>query len=513
MNSIKNHPQKKSVIIIGGGLAGLSAGVYLQKNGYSTQIFEMHSLPGGQCTSWKRGSFTFDGCAHWVIGSREGEIFYDMWKDLGVMRSTRFLDHDIYGIFSFPDGDVTVYTDAERLRQEFLKIAPEDAEEIEVFTRAIKATAGIHLPDSLVMLEKNPVSRFFANMVFMVKILPVMKWAKVKSRDYAKKFRNHKMRAIISNLFLPDFSMMFNLFTLAWLRNKNAGYPLGGSLEFSRSIEKEYLAAGGQIHYKQKVEKILVENIGGKDTATGIQTAKGKTHRADYVISAADGHFTIENLLENRFHHPRLKKAWDKLPLFPPLFYISLGIKGTLEDPKSVSGRSIVPDEPIRIADRVLDYFLVHTMDYDPHLAPKGKSILSIMINTDYDYWESLYQKGKKEYEKAKEKGAKTIIDYLDKKIYPGLKKRIEKTDIATPLTWVHYTGVHRGAYEGIQLTPDIFETGFSLPRQLKNLENFYLAGQWIEPGGGMPVAANSGRMTAFFICKKDKKKFQHGFS
>jgi len=77
----------------------------------------------------------------------------------------------------------------------------------------------------------------------------------------------------------------------------------------------------------------------------------------------------------------------------------------------------------------------------------------------------------------------------------------------------VHYTGVYRGAYEGIQLTPDIFETGFSLPRQLKNLENFYLAGQWIEPGGGMPVAANSGRMTAFLICKKDKKKFQHGFS
>ncbi len=244
MGSLENHPQEKTVLIIGGGLAGLSAGVYLQKNGYSTQIFEMHSLPGGQCTSWKRGPFTFDGCAHWVIGSWEGEIFYDMWKDLGGC--ARFLDHDIYGIFSFPDGDVTVYTDAERLRQEFLKIAPEDAEEIEVFIRATKTAVGIQLPDSLSMLEKNPVSRFFANMVFLAKILPVMKWAKVKSRDYAKKFRNHKMRTIISHLFLPDFSMMFNLFTLAWLQNKNAGYPLGGSLEFSRSIPWIMIRIGTQ---------------------------------------------------------------------------------------------------------------------------------------------------------------------------------------------------------------------------------------------------------------------------
>jgi protoporphyrinogen oxidase len=38
---------RKKVSIIGAGIAGLSAGCYLQMNGYDTQIFEMHDKPGG----------------------------------------------------------------------------------------------------------------------------------------------------------------------------------------------------------------------------------------------------------------------------------------------------------------------------------------------------------------------------------------------------------------------------------------------------------------------------------
>ncbi len=47
----------KSIIIIGAGMGGLSAGCYGQMNGYNTQIFEMHTLPGGQCAFWKRKGY------------------------------------------------------------------------------------------------------------------------------------------------------------------------------------------------------------------------------------------------------------------------------------------------------------------------------------------------------------------------------------------------------------------------------------------------------------------------
>ena len=59
----------KSVIIIGAGIAGLTAGSYLQMNGYRTQIYELHTLPGGLCTSWKREGYTIDNSIHWLVGS------------------------------------------------------------------------------------------------------------------------------------------------------------------------------------------------------------------------------------------------------------------------------------------------------------------------------------------------------------------------------------------------------------------------------------------------------------
>ena len=59
--------------IIGGGIAGLATGCYLQMNGFDSEIFEAHSLPGGLCTSWKIGDYTVDGCMHWLVGSNQGD--------------------------------------------------------------------------------------------------------------------------------------------------------------------------------------------------------------------------------------------------------------------------------------------------------------------------------------------------------------------------------------------------------------------------------------------------------
>ena len=63
---------ERSVIIIGAGIAGLSAGCYLQMNGYRTQIFELHDKPGGLCASWKRMGYTIDGCIHWLLAAVSG---------------------------------------------------------------------------------------------------------------------------------------------------------------------------------------------------------------------------------------------------------------------------------------------------------------------------------------------------------------------------------------------------------------------------------------------------------
>jgi phytoene dehydrogenase-like protein len=57
----------KTMIIIGAGVGGLATGCYAQIDSYHTQIFEMHSLPGGSCTAWRRKGYTFDGCIHHLV--------------------------------------------------------------------------------------------------------------------------------------------------------------------------------------------------------------------------------------------------------------------------------------------------------------------------------------------------------------------------------------------------------------------------------------------------------------
>jgi phytoene dehydrogenase-like protein len=89
----------QSIIIIGGGIAGLSAGCYAQMNGYQTRIFELHDKPGGLCTSWKRKGYTFDGCIEWLTGTTPGTAVNRIWHELGAAQGRKFihLERSLHG--------------------------------------------------------------------------------------------------------------------------------------------------------------------------------------------------------------------------------------------------------------------------------------------------------------------------------------------------------------------------------------------------------------------------------
>lgn len=86
----------KKIVIIGGGVAGLSAGIYAKLNGFDAEIIEMHSITGGQCTAWDRKGFRFDYCLHWLVGTRLGS-FNDIWKETNVINDkVEIIDHEVH---------------------------------------------------------------------------------------------------------------------------------------------------------------------------------------------------------------------------------------------------------------------------------------------------------------------------------------------------------------------------------------------------------------------------------
>jgi phytoene dehydrogenase-like protein len=497
---------EKSIIIIGAGFAGLAAGIYARLNGYKTEIFEMHDIPGGLCTSWHRKGFTFDGCIHWLVGSSPLSGMHDMWEETGISEGREFVNMDEYMRMEDKSGRTLVfYTNVDRLEKHLLEFSPQDEKPIREFIQGIRMCIPFDSPSKHDSFIKSMRIRMRAASIFIKNGKKIQEWMKTTSEDFARKFSDPLLAAAFREMWIPEFSMFFMLFTFGYLHNKNAGYPIGGSRPMSDTLEKRYRELGGIVNYKSKVSKILTQD--GK--ATGIKLENGSEYSADRVISAADGHFTLFEMLEGKFGGEKARIPYNEWPIFPSLVYVSLGVNRKFDDiQKTVSGITFELNEPARIADSIRERLSVHIFNQDPTLAPEGKTVLSVMLKSDYYFWKKLAE-DRKQYVEKKQEIAAAIISLLEQR-FPGIKQQVEVTDVATPLTFERYTGNWKGTFEGWLITPKNAGTIMKpMSQTLPDLRNFYMCGQWVEPGGGLPTGIMSGKRLMKKICKEDGVKFK----
>lgn len=86
-NKKQSIASQKTVIIIGAGVAGLSTGIYAQMNGYRSRIYELHAIPGGVLTAWKRKGYLIDGCVDRLAGSYNSKDHKRCSKPVGFLSS------------------------------------------------------------------------------------------------------------------------------------------------------------------------------------------------------------------------------------------------------------------------------------------------------------------------------------------------------------------------------------------------------------------------------------------
>ena len=495
-----------SLIIIGAGFAGLAAGIYGRLNGYNTQVFEAHYKPGGLCTSWIRKGYTFDGCIHWLVGSAPGNGLHDLWEDTGIARGRKFIDLDEYMRLEDTTGRTLIlYTDIDRLEEHLLEFSPQDEIPIREFTDGIRMCQFFDPPsrhDSLVTKVTKQVRTFSS---FMSKGKKMQYWMKTSCATFSDRFKDPLLKEAFREMWVPEFSMFFVLFTFAYLHKKNAGYPIGGSLPMSEALAARYKELGGKLFYNKKVSKIVVTN--GK--ATGIILEDGTIHNASRVISAADGHETIYSMLGGKYGDDSTHEPYKSWTLFPSLIYASFGVNRTFgEEAKTVSGFTFQLKEPIQIGDKMREKLSVRIYNHDPTLAPPGKTCITVMMDSDYDYWKNIAL-DKDAYLRKKEEISQLTLAVLESR-FPGISKQVDVTDVATPLTFKRYTGNWKGSFEGWLLTPMNYKVLLKpMSQTIPGLSNFYMCGQWVEPGGGLPTVIMSGRRLIKKICREDDIKFR----
>jgi phytoene dehydrogenase-like protein len=495
---------RTDIIIIGAGIAGLAAGCYAQMNGYRTQIFELHDQPGGLCTSWQRQGYIFDGCLQYLCGSGPGQPYYSLWQELGAAQDRTFVHHDELMRLSQPGGKtLIVYSDPDRLEEHLTSLSPRDRKLIRSFCNDIRAFTDFDLsslqqqPKAL-MGPRDWIRLGQKTLPFMG---PMLRWGRFSAQDLGNRFQDPFLWRVIPHMFSwPSIPVIVGMSLLAYMHNRNAGFPRGGSLAFARAIAQRYERLGGIIHYSAQVERILVK----QDRAIGIRLYNNETYPAHRVISACDGRSTLFELLKGQYNPPCTQHRYNgHWPVHSQL-QMSLGVNRDLSEHPHWS--TYVLQQPVVIAgDRRYELSVKHYC-FDPSLALPGKSVVTVTLPNPYPYWQRIY--GRSLYHEEELQESSILIDQLEQ-IHPGIKADIEVIDVATPLSYERYTGNWKGSSCGWLLTKQTMPWMISgLRKTLPRLHNFYRIGQWVEPGGSVPIVAMSGRNIIQQICYQDCKTF-----
>jgi phytoene dehydrogenase-like protein len=282
----------------------------------------------------------------------------------------------------------------------------------------------------------------------------------------------------------------------------NAGYCIGGAQAMIRLIEEKIAELGGKIRFKARVERVLVEN----EYAVGVELAGAERVMADWVISAADGHATIFDLLGGKYADAATRRLYDERELFASYVQVSLGVGLDLSGLPAMA--NYVVESPLQV-DPVTALNLVgfRFFHFDPTFAPPGSTAVTCTLPTrNFTYWTDLRQKDLNAYRAEKQRVAEEVISVLKRHV-PGVRGAIEVTDVSTPATVFRYTGNWKGTMEGWLVEPG--GSFRHLPNTLPGLKRFVMAGQWVMPGGGLPSGPMTARPAVKAICKHDHVPFE----
>lgn len=494
----------KKIVIVGAGIAGLSAGIYGQKNGFKTEIYEKNPVNGGLCTSWVRKDQLIDGCIHWMTGTKEGTDINKMWHDVNAFDKEDVIHSDNFGSIEYGDKVFTYWCDLNRLERDLLAISPQDKRLIKKLISYITKFYRMPLPMDKPMSTMN-IFDFIKIGWKMIPYLPSFLYAKRLSQvQFANKFKSKELRYILSRVVPGDGNLYTALYAYGTAVFGNGGVLKGGSSYLVERMEKEYKDLGGIIHNNKEVSEFIIKH----KTIIGMKLKNGDVVASDYYVTSCDAFEATRKLLKRKHRDNSLIKRFiskEKYPT-PSCIYISYKVDAQALKELNITNTYEFPCEPFNVGNRKEDSVKIRNYLYDQTFIKDGHVLLNVLIHqndNDFYYWENI-RKDYPTYKKVKDNVAEQVKTRIETR-FPSLKGKIESIDVATPMTYNRYVNAHRGAYmpwaftaKGNQLLHNSSVSG---------LKNLLFSGQWTIMPGGLPIALMSGKFAIQLILKKEHRK------
>lgn len=523
------------VIVVGSGIAGLTATAYLSKEKLNVLLLEKEAEIGGLLGSFNVDGHVLDKGARSIIDSG---IVFPMLRQLGI--EIEFLSNPIKITIGSQSVTLTKESDIEQYGSMLKQLYPDNVKDIDVIVTDIKHVMktmdvlyGIENPlflpkpyemDYLTQTLLPWVFKFAFNIRKMSKMLdPINDFLRTRTS-------NESLIFIITQHF---FSMTPTFFALSYFTlYMQYHYPKGSTQTIVDQLKSLILSSGGKIETSHEVKNIDVER-------KQITTAQGQVYSYDQLLWAADTNRLYQMIDRNNISSPKLLSKINRhikllesktgadsvltvymltdLPpqyfedIFGPHCFYTPRIEGladiSLEDIKQ---RGKFTEDKDRLFDWISDFVEYNTLEVsipvlrDPALSPEGQTGLIVSLLFDYQLVKHFDELNL--YDDFKHHITSLMVKHLSNATLDDLNKHVLKTIVSTPLSIIRKTHNTQGSLTGWSFANKPFPTEYRFTRIAKSvltpIDSIKQAGQWTFNPAGVPVSILTGKLAADAIIK-----------
>lgn len=491
-----NGSADKSVIIVGGGLGGLSAAIHLRLAGYRVTLFEANDRVGGRANIIQRDGFTFDTGPSllnypWVfeeLFQAAGRNFHDYVKLIPVDPSVSF---------QWPNGtNFTLSSNLQNLLNECDRIEPGSRPNVIAFLEDAAIKYRLSFDKLVTRNEDNPVKWIGA--LSLSEMARMSVWRSLDS-ELGRFFKSRYIREALGSygMYLGgspyDLPGLFTILAYGELAY-GLWLPKGGIYGLVEGIEKLAVELGVTIHTGQRVRQIVVRDRRVK----GIELADGNFHPSDIVVSNVDLPTTNTELLGDYALRSSLRSKLSRTKMTPGVMTFYWGVRGEV---KNIGHHTIfLPDDFSGSFDdlfvrkqipRKLPFYVAVPSQTDASLAPAGDTSMFVLVPTPL-----LSEMNRIDWDEATTQIRQQVLERLWQHGVDLDPERIGVEEVFTPEEWRKRFGLFDGSAFGAAHT--LFQVGPFRDRNYSgDVEGLYYVGASTTPGTGMPMVTLGGKLTA----------------
>lgn len=467
----------KTIIIIGAGLSGLSAGITLQKKGYMTQIFERAPWVGGACAAWVKEGYVFDSGMHYMLGTKKEDPLYGMYLSVNAINEDTKIFNLKEMVIEIGPSSYTIPLNVHALSVSLIQQFPIDERWIKTWMSHLAMASEMTL-----FVGKPKLSEYQSYLRYKTLIGHLHRELGTQSvLEYISPVKNPSLKAILHTLLNPHDTILSGLLAFSQFLRHNRGIPEGGSKCVVARMEAAYRELGGRIHLNAPVSEILVKD----NKVAGVKVGT-MTFEATHVISSIDASQTVNELLQADSIDTAL--ATKNTPhLLSPFVIVSLGLNKRFSLPYYAFLNS---RKGVFSGFETTQDYLLRSYDYEKTYQKPNHQVITVFLKTDFDPWVAIKHLDSEAYKQLKQRVASSLIEELDAR-FAGLKDAIDVLDVATPATYerlFHYDHLTLRDY-GLRYYPNLQKLYSHVPK----VKHLYLVGQSVTNHGGIALVIKSG--------------------